>query len=147
QELADLWELGLQRVADPSGILALPHEDDPMHQVVVVVAPEDAEPDGVADPYLPDIANTDRRPLLRGDHDVLDIARAAEEPDAAHRQRVLALRDVATARVRVVGGHRVEHLLEGEVVPAQARRIDVHLVPPATAGWRTSCPYRRPKRA
>src|SRR5207249_4637792 len=128
QELLDLRQRELQRGDDASGVLAAAHEDDPLHQVVVVVAPEDAEPDGVADPDLADVPDADRRPLLRGDHDVLDVAQATEEPDAAHRQRVLALRDVAAAGVGVVGRHRVEHLLEGEVVAAQTGGIDVDLV-------------------
>src|SRR5262249_55536554 len=104
------------------------HEDDPLHQVVVVVAPEDAQANGVADADLADVPDAHRRPLLRGHHDVLDVAWAAEETDAAHGQRVLALGDVAAAGVRVVGGDRVEYLLESEVVAAQAGRIDVDLV-------------------
>src|SRR5262249_18703191 len=128
QKLLDLGQRELERVDDAPGVLALAHEDDPLHQVVVVVAPEDAQANGVADPDLADVPDAHRRPLLRGHHDVLDVAWAAEEADAAHGQRVLALGHVAATGVRVVGGDRVEYLLEGEVVAAQARWIDVDLV-------------------
>src|SRR5207249_7673918 len=69
QELLDLRQRELQRGDDASGVLAAAHEDDPLHQVVVVVAPEDAEPDGVADPDLADVPRSEERRVGKGGGD------------------------------------------------------------------------------
>ena len=74
------------------------------------------------------MSRTHRRTLLRGDDDLLDVAERLDQSDAADHQRVLALTEITAAGIRVARGDRVEHLLQREVVRAQASRIDGHLV-------------------
>ena len=103
---------------DLAGILPLAHEDDPLDEVVIVVLAEDAQADACPDAHGANIANAHRRPLLRGHHDVIDVLGGLDEADAAHHEGVLALPNVATSCVRVVAGHGIEDLLEGQVVGA-----------------------------
>ena len=118
QQGADLVELLLDAVEDCAGVLTLAHEHDALHQIVLVVSAEHAKADGVTDRCLPDVADPHRRALLRRDHDALEVAEAPDQADAPHHEGILAVADVAPAGVRVVGAHRVEHLLEREVVRA-----------------------------
>ena len=110
------------------GVLALAHEDDALHEIVLVVTAEDTEADGVTDSHLADVADADRRALLGGHHHVGEVLGRAEQADATHHERVLTVAQVAAAGVGIVGGHRVEDLLEREVVAAQPAGIDGDLV-------------------
>ena len=125
---ADLVELLLDAGEHGARILALPHEHDTLHEIVLVVAAQHPEADGVADRHLPDVTDPDRGTLLRGGHDVLEVAQALDQADASHHEGVLAVADVAPARVGVVGAHGVEDLLEREVVRPKPRGLDRDLV-------------------
>ena len=82
----------------------------------------------MTDRCLPDVADPHRRALLRRDHDALEVAEAPDQADAPHHEGILAVADVAPARVGVVGTHGVEDLLECEVVRPQTRGLDRDLV-------------------
>jgi hypothetical protein len=99
-----------------------------------VVAAEPAEPQPGADIDRRDVAHADRRALLGGDDDVLDVVRGLDQAETAHDERVLPLGDVASAGVGVVGGDRVEHMLQGQVVGPEPIGVDDDLIllgPPA----------------
>jgi len=128
ENLLDVLQLPLDAVDDGARVLALAHAHDAAHHVVVVVAAEHAEANGVADAHRAEVAHAHGRPARRRHHDVLDVARGLDHADAAHGERVLTPRDIGAAGVGVVGGDGVEDLLEGQVVRAQPHGIDGDLV-------------------
>src|SRR5256712_12126293 len=126
--LLDRLDLRLHSLGDDPGVLAFPHEHDPLHEIVLVVAPEHPEPDRMADVDRPDIPDPDGCALLGGHHDILHVTGGLDEADAAHRHSGLASLHEAAAGVRAVVRATVEHLLQGQGVGPKPNGIDVDLI-------------------
>ena len=85
-------------------LAAVAHEHDALHDVRLVVVADDAEARRVADVDVGDVLHADRRPLLLGDDDVLDVVperSASEQADAADVVALLAHEEALAADVLV----------------------------------------------
>src|SRR4030095_15612372 len=91
ERLLDLGDLVGHPLDHHVGVLALAHEDDALHEVVLVIPPEDAQANGRAHHHRSDVAHADGRALLRAHHDVLDVTNGLDEAEAAHGHPVFAL--------------------------------------------------------
>ncbi len=65
------------------------HEDRSFHDIVFVVFSDDSQSRHASFVDPRDIAKSHRCTFLRGDGDVGDVAHSADQPDAAHRERLL----------------------------------------------------------
>ena len=71
-------------------LAAVAHEDDALHDVGLVVVPDDAEARRVPEVHVGDVADADGDALLLGDDDVLDVVHVMDEADPADVVRLLA---------------------------------------------------------
>ena len=90
-------------------------------------------PEGIADLHLGDLADEDRHAVLGADDDLLDIAQALDEPQAADDRPGAARLDDIAADVAVAPHHRVDDGGERDAEGAQAVRVDVDLILPDDA--------------
>ena len=112
----------------PLRLFADAHQDDPLHGVVLLHEAELAEPDGVSDLDLGDVAQVNRDCVARGhDHisDVLQILDQAEAPDIVE---LPALRVEAAAGVGIVVAELLYDLSGRDAVGEQLFRIEQDVI-------------------
>ena len=73
-----------------SGLAAVAHEDDALHDVGVVILAHDAQPRRVPIQTLARSRTRTGTPLLLEDHDVADVLEGRDEPDAPDIVALLA---------------------------------------------------------
>jgi hypothetical protein len=88
-EIVDLRHFGLDSFDRRLALLAAPHEDDALNDVVVAVLAGDAETRLVANGDGSDIAQQHRRAVVRSQHGVADVFDRMHETDTAHHRRLL----------------------------------------------------------
>ena len=87
-------------------------------------------PEGIADLHLGHLADEDGHAVLRANHNLLDVADALDEPEAAdHRPGAAGLDDVA-ADVAVAPHDGVHDGRERDAEGAQAIRVHIDLILP-----------------
>ncbi len=124
----DVGDAGLDALDDVAGISAAQHQDDSADHFAVPVQHGGAVPDRVVDQHLRHVADEDRRPAGFLDDDAPHVFERADQADAADDIfLVMFFQDVA-AGIGVVARDRVEDFAEGQVVLAQHRRFDQHLI-------------------
>jgi hypothetical protein len=112
------------------------HHDDRGGDVVVMIAPGDAEPRHVADLDVGDVLDLHRDAVFLGQHDVPDvvdlvtlgqvvIAAVVDQPDAADVDRLLADRDLAPADIDVGIAERGDDLRDRQVVGLKLVHVDI----------------------
>ncbi len=109
-------------------VAALDHLHDALHHLVLVVEHDDARARPRTDHHFAQIARHDRASVAGGDDHLGDVVQAAEDADAADHHRLVAAPQQAAARVGAVPGQGLGHLVDGDVVLAQAVGIDPELV-------------------
>ncbi len=96
-----------------------------------------------ADLHLGHVAQGQRRAAHFLEHDGADVVDVAHQAHAADQVLLGKMRQHAAARVGVVGGQRLEHLLHRHVVVAQPLGIDQHLVLLLVAALRVDLRHAR----
>ena len=109
-------------------LLAGEHEDDAFDPVVIVLETEFAQARRVADGDLADVADAHRHAVVVSHDDVADVFGLGHQPESAHVEELRALRIKTAAGVGVVGGQRIQHLRQGNVVAVKLGGIEQHLV-------------------
>ena len=109
-------------------ILALPHEHDPFHHVVEPVLRDDSLTRRSTHLHGADVPHPDRHGPAARHHHVGNVLERAEQPDATHHLLLIPVRQEATARIQVGGGHRLFHLWQYDAIARKLRGIDVDLV-------------------
>ncbi len=136
--LVHLGDLGLDRRQHIVGVVGPVHHDDRRGDVVIVVAPGDAEPRHVTDVDFGDVPDLDRDAVHLAEDDIVDVvdlvalgqivgAAVVDQPDAADVDRLLADRNLAAADVDIGVAQRGDHLRDGEAVAFELVQVDIDI--------------------
>ncbi len=125
---ADVVDAPVDAAEGRRRLAAVAHQHDALHDVGVVVVPDDPQAWRGANRDIGDVANPDGDAVGLVDDYVLDVVHVADEPDAAHRVRLLADLDALSADVLVAGLQRADHLRQRRTLTAQAVGVDVDVV-------------------
>src|SRR5579884_1614452 len=101
---------------DILGLLAGPHHDDTFDSIIIVHKAELAEPWGVADRHLADVADKHRGTLMAGHNNIADVMSVPNQTDPPHVIKLTALRIETSACVGIIGGKGLEDLGDGNVI-------------------------------
>src|SRR5437879_4287769 len=121
----------LDLLLDPAdhgdGADAVARDDDTPHRLVRPLD-ERCRPERIPELHVGDLAHEDGHAVLGPDDHVLQVARALDQPEAAHHRPGPARLDDVATDVTVTPHDGVDDGGERDAVAAQAARIDVDLI-------------------
>src|SRR5215471_7016403 len=121
----DLVDFRFDAANRGQALLAAPHQDDPLNDVVLLVPAGDSEPRLVSDDDLGDVAEKHGVAACCREHRVADVAHRANEPDPAHDCRLLADIDGVAAHVDVAVVQRLQNLRQRQAIGHEFVAIDL----------------------
>ena len=151
--VVDSFHLRLHAFDGRQTLLAAAHEDDPLHDIVIVVVAGDAQPRLIPDADGRNIAQQDWRAVARSEHRVSHVVHRVDDADTAHHRRLRADIHCLAADVDVAVVQHLQHLREGQAIGGELFKIDCDLVrlvlstPPVHidhAGHRLETPVQDP---
>ncbi len=109
-------------------LLAAPHQDDALHDVVGLVEPGNAEARLLADGDGRDVLDQHRIAARLRHHGVGEIVDRPDQADAAHDGRLLANIDGVAADIDVGVADRLEQLRQRQTVGDELAEVDLDLI-------------------
>ena len=110
------------------GLLAAKHQNHAFDHVVIILKAELSQARGVADADVADILNAHGNAVIVAHDDVADVFGVLNQTEAAHIEKLTALRIKAATGVRVIGLQRCQDLRDGDVIAVDFGGIEQHLV-------------------
>src|SRR5581483_2866199 len=109
-------------------LLPTQHQNYTFHRVVIFLITKLAQPRGVSNGYVSDIAHAYGHTFIGADDDVSNVVRVTHKANATNVVELSALRIEAPASIGVIGAHRCDDLRNREVVSKYACWIEQHLI-------------------
>ncbi len=124
----DLGDFGFDGADRRHALLAAVHEDDSLHDVVVVVLPRDAEPRFVADGNARHVAQQHGRSVVRSENRVADVVHGPDEAKSANDRRLRPDVQGLAADIDIGVVERLQHLWKREPVAQEFVLVDGDVV-------------------
>ncbi len=109
-------------------LLAAQHEDHAFDRVAIFLEAEFSQAWRVSDRHLADVADAHGNAVVVSDDDISNVFRLGYEAQAAHVEKLRALRVKPPARICIIGRQRRQNLGHGDVIAVNLRRIEQHLI-------------------
>src|SRR5439155_17853088 len=128
KRLLDFFQLLLEIAGHDMAVFPHEHEAEAKDGLSFPIGRDRAAPNLIANLYVGDIFDADGNPLLRRNHNALDLIEVARAPESLDQEHFAPAPDVSSADVPVVLLHRLDYFVESKAVADEPFGIDANLV-------------------